>query len=392
MGGRCVFPRFAFDPFPVFGDRFAQATLTFQIGPDNPTQQLAIVSGSGQTAPVGTSLPEPLVVQVTDQAGNPVGGVGVTWAMTGPDGQPAGSLSHVSTTTGTDGTTQVTATLGNQPGPYRITATCPSCTTGSPVVFEATAVGCAGLTVDVWPQEVYPAGTGGITTAAVTARVAEPAEGCRVEVQVEPRSSDGHDHGVHPQANAGTLLPMTCLIAPESSLCQVIYSAPQIAGEEQLTAILKQGTTEVERRSATMRIRVPGLEALTGSAIGSWQLTGQTGAHSSNHYGTPYANSRIRAMATEYFDFYGESIGINDMSLSGGGLFDHQGTWAPPHNSHRTGTSVDIDRCAQTLVRQRILNKIAEEDYSGDRTVERALKPPPCDGPVDTPRMHYEFR
>ncbi len=137
---------------------------------------------------------------------------------------------------------------------------------------------------------------------------------------------------------------------------------------------------------------MPGREELPLSVLGIWQLTGQTGRHGGNHYGTPYANARIRAMATEYFDLYGESIGVNDMSLAGGGLFDHQGTWAPPHHSHRTGTSVDIDRCAQTLVNQDELDRIAEKQYRGDRTVERALKPPPCDGPADTPRIHYEFR
>ncbi len=39
-------------------------------------------------------------------------------------------------------------------------------------------------------------------------------------------------------------------------------------------------------------------------------------------------------------------LGINDMSLPLGGLFDIYHNWHPPHNSHRKGTSVDIDRCA----------------------------------------------
>ncbi len=111
---------------------------------------------------------------------------------------------------------------------------------------------------------------------------------------------------------------MSCAVDQNAPTCQVIYAAPQIAGEEQITAILKQGSTEVERQTATMRVRVPGLEALTGSAFGIWRLTGQTGRHSSNHYGTPYANARIQAMATVYFDLYGESLGVNDMNLSGG--------------------------------------------------------------------------
>lgn len=391
-GARCPYAGSLLQPYPVQGAVVTSATLPFRVVSTERLTRLALVAGAGQTSAVGTALAAPLVVQVTDRTGRPVAGVGVTWAITGPDGHPAGSVDPPVTATDPDGRAQTRAILGSRPGPYRITATCPSCTSGSPIVFEATAVGCEGLSIDLWPTEVYPAATGGISTSVVTARVAQPTAGCAIAFEVEPRSSEGHDHGVHPRVLGGTLFPMMCPIAPESSLCQVIYSAPQIAGEEQLTVILKQGTTEVERQTATMRVRVPGLEALSGSPFGIWWLTGQTGGHGSNHFGTPHAIARIQAMATVYFDLYGESIGVNDMSLSGGGLFDHRSTWAPPHHSHRTGTSVDIDRCAQTRVKQFDLDRIAKKDYGGKRIVERALAPLPCDGPDDTPRIHYEFR
>ncbi len=390
-GARCPYAGSLLQPYPVQGAVVTSATLPFRVVSTERLTRLALVAGAGQASAVGTALAAPLVVQVTDRTGRPVAGVGVTWAITGPDGHPAGSVDPPATATGPDGRAQTRAILGSRPGPYRITATCPSCTTGSPVVFTATAIGCEGLSIDLWPTEVSPAATGGISTSVVAARVAQPTAGCSVAFEVEPRSSEGHDHGIHPKAKGGTLLPMACTVDENSPICQVIYSAPEIAGEEQITVILKQGTTEVERQTASMRVRVPGLEALTGSAFGIWRLTGQTGRHSSNHYGTPYANARIRAMATEYFDLYGESIGVNDMSLAGGGLFDHQGTWAPPHHSHRTGTSVDIDRCAQTLVKQNKLDIIADT-YRGKRIFEKAIDPLPCEGPDDTFRIHYDFK
>jgi hypothetical protein len=99
---------------------------------DVPTT-LALVSGDGQTAPVGTALPQPLRVKVTDGNGNPVDNVSVTWGAVG-----GGSVS--STTTGTDaaGIAQVVRTLGATPGTYATTATVAGLA-GSPVTFMATA-------------------------------------------------------------------------------------------------------------------------------------------------------------------------------------------------------------------------------------------------------------
>ncbi len=88
-------------------------------------------------------------------------------------------------------------------------------------------------------------------------------------------------------------------------------------------------------------------------------------------------------------------MGINDMSLISGGLFDVNHDWKPPHNLHRIGRSVDIDRCATAggssiLVNQALLDQIMAAN-GGRRIVEKSLEPPPCQGPISTPRMHYEF-
>ena len=68
---------------------------------------LTLVSGNDQSAPVGTELPDSLVVAVTDGFGNPVSGVTVTWEAPG-----GGTVSEASTVTGDDGQTFVTRTLG----------------------------------------------------------------------------------------------------------------------------------------------------------------------------------------------------------------------------------------------------------------------------------------
>ncbi len=64
-----------------------------------------------QSGQVGTTLANPLVVQVADAFGNPIPGVDVVWTVDG-----GGSVSSATTTTGADGQTSVTRTLGTTAG------------------------------------------------------------------------------------------------------------------------------------------------------------------------------------------------------------------------------------------------------------------------------------
>ena len=100
---------------------------------------LAKVAGDGQESGVQNTLPDPLVVKVADDSGNPVPDIEVNWTITGPDGATGQTVSATVPNTGADGKSQATVTLGNKAGQYQITATCPKCTSGSPVIFTATA-------------------------------------------------------------------------------------------------------------------------------------------------------------------------------------------------------------------------------------------------------------
>ena len=90
-------------------------------------------SGDNQTAAVGTQLPIPLSVMVTDAGANPVSGITVNWAA--PDG---GSVSAPTSVTDAQGVARVNRTLGVTPGTYTTTADVPGLT-GSPVTFTSTA-------------------------------------------------------------------------------------------------------------------------------------------------------------------------------------------------------------------------------------------------------------
>lgn len=94
---------------------------------------IAAVSGEGQTAPVGSALPDPLVVLVTDQFGNPVADVQIEWDAS------AGSVDPSSSTTGADGRAGTSWVLGSSTGLHTATASSDGLT-GSPVTFTSTAV------------------------------------------------------------------------------------------------------------------------------------------------------------------------------------------------------------------------------------------------------------
>lgn len=73
---------------------------------------VAIVSGDDQSGVPGSQLPEPLVVRVTDGAGNAVSGAAVTWIVTGG----GGTLAPPTSTTDAAGNASSIWTLGSVPG------------------------------------------------------------------------------------------------------------------------------------------------------------------------------------------------------------------------------------------------------------------------------------
>ncbi len=82
-------------------------------------QQIRLVSGSNQTGVIGSALPAPLVVALTDAAGNPVGGKPVIFKVTQNDGlltAAAAPAVTVIATTDEDGHAQVSWRLGNRAG------------------------------------------------------------------------------------------------------------------------------------------------------------------------------------------------------------------------------------------------------------------------------------
>lgn len=102
------------------------------VPPTVPTD-IEMAGGDAQTGTVGQPLPNPLVVLVTDESGNPVPGVEVRW-----EAQGGGSVSAEIVKTGSNGRASVQRVLGTQLGQQTTTASATGLH-GSPVTFVATA-------------------------------------------------------------------------------------------------------------------------------------------------------------------------------------------------------------------------------------------------------------
>jgi sugar lactone lactonase YvrE len=105
--------------------------------------QIVSVTGDGQHAAFGSSLPSAPTVQIRDVNSNGVAGVAVTFTVTAGGGTMAG-ITSVTTLSDTAGKASVGWTLGSAPGPNTLRATALGLT-GSPVIFGA--IGYAPLFV-----------------------------------------------------------------------------------------------------------------------------------------------------------------------------------------------------------------------------------------------------
>ena len=82
--------------------------------------RLMIISGNDQPGTPGAALPNPLIVEVRDQYGNPLPGAQVTFTVTAGEGKLSGQFTVEQATTDANGRAQRTLTLGPGPGTYTL--------------------------------------------------------------------------------------------------------------------------------------------------------------------------------------------------------------------------------------------------------------------------------
>jgi len=212
------------------------------------------VSGDAQAGAAGEALPQPLVVAVKDQHGNPRAGESLTVAVTAG----SGSVGSASATTGSDGRASLTWTLGEALGANTLTVTHALGT----VTFTATARAGA-------PAAVTAVSGGGQTAAAGTA----PADPLVVEV----KDRLGHlvsGAKVAFVVTAGDGKPSADTVATGADgRAQVIWTLGATAGAQTLEARV-QGAGAVSFTATAVAGPASKLEFVSGS--------GQTGTVGQN--------------------------------------------------------------------------------------------------------------
>ncbi|MCI0372775.1 MAG: hypothetical protein L0214_15690, partial [candidate division NC10 bacterium] len=182
-----------------------------------------------------------------------------------------------------------------------------------------------------------------------------PEAGGHAPGHIEPRPLTAFGSFERPNGPKDTTCPVTTFDAEGMGSCTVTYHSSEVSGAETIVA-KAAGFPNAE---AKVTVQVPGLVNLGGIQTNFWRLTGQTTTHPDNHWGTPDTVTNIQLVALDSFEIFAATLGINDLSLRQGGMFDICGTWNPAdtcppltvgprggHHWHRTGTSVDIDRTA----------------------------------------------
>ncbi len=98
--------------------------VTFNTFADSgKVHNISILSGGCQSGVMNTVLTEPFVVKLTDEFGNPVRGVTVSWSIAeSPTGAVWQELSETSSSTDSDGEAFSTLTLGEKAGLYKVEA------------------------------------------------------------------------------------------------------------------------------------------------------------------------------------------------------------------------------------------------------------------------------
>jgi hypothetical protein len=174
------------------------------------SEGLAIASGDRQSAPVGSRLPEPLIVRVTDADNRPIQGLAINWTAVG-----GGSVNPATSTTGNDGRAATVRTLGPAVGTQTTTATGPGLL-GSVTFTHAATSGQA------------------IRILAVSGGGQSAAGGTRLPQQLVVRVVDANDNPVSGatvawviQGGGGTMDPPTSTTGSDGTAASVWTLGPR---------------------------------------------------------------------------------------------------------------------------------------------------------------------
>ena len=205
---------------------FVNACSGDSTSPTARATSIAVSSGASQVATVATSLASPVVVKVTDASGNPVEGVGVSFAPSAA----SGSVSVAQATTDANGMASVTWTLGTLAGTDSMSVTAGALT---PIALVATAM------PDVPTALAIVAGNNQNAPIDST-----------LSVTLEVKATDQYGNVVPNAAvqwsdDAGGSLSAPISVTDANGIAQVQYTLGPNPGPEDVVATLMVGATPV---------------------------------------------------------------------------------------------------------------------------------------------------
>lgn len=190
--------------------------------------------------------------------------------------------------------------------------------------------------------------------------------------------SSGHAHTNPPAISDVATIAGSGGTTDANGVWSTTFQTGRVASKLRLTAI---GNVEGKLflKTADLSVGFAGLVDPGVDGSGIIRYTGNTTPdglrHPGNHYGSGELHVFVRKMASYYNILAAASekgtVGINDMSIERGGLFDINGQWTPSHFRHRFGTDADIDRFVQrpdgtfVFADQDLLQEIVEDNLKG---------------------------
>jgi protocatechuate 3,4-dioxygenase beta subunit len=178
---------------------------------------ITVTGGGAQSATVGTAVSSPIVAKVTDQSGNPISGIIVTFTPAAA----SGSASAAQVTTDATGTASVTWTLGTVAGTDSMTVTAGSLTPAT-VVASATPGAAATLTIIAGNNQAAPIDSTLSTT---------------LEVKVADQYGNAIPNAVVSWSDdAGGMFSTTSTLTDANGIAQVQYTLGPTPGHEDIVA------------------------------------------------------------------------------------------------------------------------------------------------------------
>ncbi len=193
---------------------------------------IKLTAGNGQTALIKTALGNPFEVTITDEGGNPVPNLTVTFLVTKTPANASGHrVNPALISTNSNGKAAAVFTLGNKSGNYEVTATAAN-VIGNPILFSATAI--AGAAAKIFLT------SGNHQSGAINTSLSQPLVTTVTDVESNPVANANMSFTIKtkPAAASGEALSLTGVKTNNAGRATTILTLGNKVGIYTVTAVV----------------------------------------------------------------------------------------------------------------------------------------------------------